>query len=126
MSLVRDAEPAIYFTYRQFPFRGLHIVVHGRGDQAQLLGAVRAAYAERRTAMLAGLRAAAPYLQVSPGSRGGFYLWCRLAAGRRARVLAAAAGRTGVALRYMPSTSVFERNLRPADGKTGLAPILVT
>ncbi|MEO7337501.1 MAG: phytanoyl-CoA dioxygenase family protein [Caldimonas sp.] len=28
--------------------------------------------------------------------------------------------RTGVALRYMPSTSVFERDLRPADGKTGL------
>ena len=29
--------------------------------------------------------------------------------------------RTGVALRYMPATSVFERNLRPADGKTGMA-----
>ena len=29
--------------------------------------------------------------------------------------------RTGVALRYMPSSSVFERNLRPVDGKTGLA-----
>ncbi len=29
--------------------------------------------------------------------------------------------RTGVALRYMPSTSVFERDLRPADGKTGIA-----
>ena len=29
--------------------------------------------------------------------------------------------RSGVALRYMPATSVFERNLRPADGKTGLA-----
>jgi hypothetical protein len=29
--------------------------------------------------------------------------------------------RTGVALRYMPSTSVFERDLRPADGKTGLS-----
>ncbi len=29
--------------------------------------------------------------------------------------------RTGVALRYMPSTSVFERGLRPADGKTGVA-----
>jgi len=28
--------------------------------------------------------------------------------------------RTGVALRYMPSTSVFERNLRPADGQTGV------
>ena len=29
--------------------------------------------------------------------------------------------RTGVALRYMPTTSVFERDLRPADGKTGIA-----
>lgn len=28
--------------------------------------------------------------------------------------------RTGVALRYMPSTSVFERDLRPVDGKTGV------
>jgi ectoine hydroxylase-related dioxygenase (phytanoyl-CoA dioxygenase family) len=29
--------------------------------------------------------------------------------------------RTGVALRYMPASSVFERALRPADGKTGVA-----
>ena len=29
--------------------------------------------------------------------------------------------RTGVALRYMPATSVFERDLRPVDGKSGLA-----
>ena len=29
--------------------------------------------------------------------------------------------RTGVALRYMPSTSVFERGLRPSDGQTGVA-----
>jgi len=28
--------------------------------------------------------------------------------------------RTGVALRYMPASSVFERHLRPADGKTGV------
>jgi ectoine hydroxylase-related dioxygenase (phytanoyl-CoA dioxygenase family) len=28
--------------------------------------------------------------------------------------------RTGAALRYMPSTSVFERDLRPADGQTGV------
>lgn len=28
--------------------------------------------------------------------------------------------RTGVALRYMPSSSVFERDLRPLDGKTGV------
>jgi ectoine hydroxylase-related dioxygenase (phytanoyl-CoA dioxygenase family) len=29
--------------------------------------------------------------------------------------------RTGVALRYMPSTSVFERDLRPVDGKSGVS-----
>ncbi|TWO68725.1 phytanoyl-CoA dioxygenase family protein [Caenimonas sedimenti] len=29
--------------------------------------------------------------------------------------------RTGVALRYMPSTSLFDRSLRPVDGKTGVA-----
>ena len=29
--------------------------------------------------------------------------------------------RTGVALRYMPSTSLFDRALRPVDGKTGVA-----
>jgi ABC-type antimicrobial peptide transport system permease subunit len=40
-TLVRDAEPAIYFNYRQFPFRGLNIVVQGQGDPAALLGAVR-------------------------------------------------------------------------------------
>lgn len=28
--------------------------------------------------------------------------------------------RTGVALRYMPATSVFERHLRPVDGKSGV------
>lgn len=28
--------------------------------------------------------------------------------------------RTGVALRYMPATSVFERDLRPHDGRTGV------
>jgi ectoine hydroxylase-related dioxygenase (phytanoyl-CoA dioxygenase family) len=28
--------------------------------------------------------------------------------------------RTGVALRYMPATSHFDRSLRPSDGKTGL------
>jgi ectoine hydroxylase-related dioxygenase (phytanoyl-CoA dioxygenase family) len=29
--------------------------------------------------------------------------------------------RTGVALRYMPATSHFDRTLRPSDGKTGVA-----
>lgn len=37
-----------------------------------------------------------------------------------ARANTSAKRRTGVALRYMPSTSVFERDLRPAEGKTGL------
>jgi putative ABC transport system permease protein len=40
-TLVRDPEPAIYFTFRQFPFRGLHLVVQGQGDAAALLAAVR-------------------------------------------------------------------------------------
>jgi len=40
-SLVRDPEPAIYFSYRQFPFRGLDLVVQGQGDPAQLLFAIR-------------------------------------------------------------------------------------
>jgi hypothetical protein len=28
--------------------------------------------------------------------------------------------RTGAALRYMPGTSLFDRSLRPVDGKTGV------
>ena len=40
-TLVRDAEPAIYFNFRQFPFRGLNIVVQGQGDPAALIGALR-------------------------------------------------------------------------------------
>ena len=36
-----DAEPAIYFSFRQFPFRGLNVVVQGQGDAAALLGALR-------------------------------------------------------------------------------------
>ena len=40
-SLTRDAEPAIFFTFRQFSFRELHLVVQGRTDPAQLVAAVR-------------------------------------------------------------------------------------
>jgi len=42
-SLVRSAEPAVYFTFRQFPFRGLNVVVQGPGSSASLIGEVRAA-----------------------------------------------------------------------------------
>jgi ectoine hydroxylase-related dioxygenase (phytanoyl-CoA dioxygenase family) len=38
-----------------------------------------------------------------------------------ARANTSARRRTGVALRYMPATSLFDRNLRPSDGKTGVA-----
>ena len=38
-----------------------------------------------------------------------------------ARPNTSARRRTGVALRYMPATSVFERSLRPVDGKSGVA-----
>ena len=31
-----------------------------------------------------------------------------------------AQSRTGVALRYMPATSLFDRKLKPVDGKTGI------
>ena len=34
--------------------------------------------------------------------------------------------RAGVALRYMPGTSVFERNLNPADGKSGVSVAFAT
>jgi predicted permease len=40
-TLVRDAEPAMYFTFRQFPFRGMNIVLQGQTDPAALLGALR-------------------------------------------------------------------------------------
>jgi putative ABC transport system permease protein len=40
-TLARAAEPAIYFPLRQFPFRGLNIVVRGPADAAGLVNAVR-------------------------------------------------------------------------------------
>jgi putative ABC transport system permease protein len=42
-TLVREPEPAIYFSFRQFPFRGLNVVVQGRGEPAALVGIVRRA-----------------------------------------------------------------------------------
>jgi len=42
-TLVREAEPAIYFNYRQFPFRGLNLVVQGRGEASALIATVRTA-----------------------------------------------------------------------------------
>jgi predicted permease len=42
-SLVSAAEPAVYFSFRQFPFRGVHVLVQGPGTAASLIGEVRAA-----------------------------------------------------------------------------------
>ncbi len=56
---------------------------------------VRRAYLERREAMVTALTSI-PTLTVSSWSRGGFYLWCHLASGYAARLVAAAAFRGGV------------------------------
>jgi predicted permease len=40
-SLKDVAEPAVFFTYRQFPFRKMYLVVQGRADAGDLLGIVR-------------------------------------------------------------------------------------
>ncbi|HEY7291622.1 MAG TPA: FtsX-like permease family protein, partial [Vicinamibacterales bacterium] len=40
-SLVRSAEPAIYFSFRQFPFRGLNVLVQGTGTPASLVDEIR-------------------------------------------------------------------------------------
>src|SRR5438067_1153312 len=42
-SLSQPPEPAIYFTYRQFSFRGFNLVVKGQGSAAAMASAVRAA-----------------------------------------------------------------------------------
>ncbi len=41
--LAVPVEPTVYFPYRQFPFRGLHLVVQGSSDMGSLVGAVRTA-----------------------------------------------------------------------------------
>jgi putative ABC transport system permease protein len=41
-SLAQPPEPAIYFTYRQFSFRGFNFVIKGPSDTAAIAGAVRA------------------------------------------------------------------------------------
>ena len=40
-SLSQPSEPAMYFIYRQFSFRGFNLVVKGNGDAASLVSAVR-------------------------------------------------------------------------------------
>jgi len=42
-SLSQLPEPAVFFTYRQFSFRGFNLVVKGQGDVASVVGGVRAA-----------------------------------------------------------------------------------
>ena len=41
--LAQLPEPAVFFTYRQFSFRGFNLVVKGQGDAASVVGGVRAA-----------------------------------------------------------------------------------
>jgi putative ABC transport system permease protein len=44
-SLADEPEPAIYFSFRQFSFRGFNLVVKGQGDASALSGAIRSALA---------------------------------------------------------------------------------
>jgi predicted permease len=45
-SLADAAEPALYFTHRQFPFRGMHVVVQGSLDRRSAVATVRDAIRE--------------------------------------------------------------------------------
>jgi predicted permease len=46
-TLIRDTEPAIYFPFHQYPYRGMHIVVQGHGGAAALIAGVRDAVRQR-------------------------------------------------------------------------------
>ena len=45
-SLAEAVEPALYFTHRQFPFKGMHIIVEGTLDRRSAISAVRDAIRE--------------------------------------------------------------------------------
>ncbi len=45
-ALAEPVEPALYFTHRQFPFMGMHIIVQGTLDRRSAVGAVRDAIRE--------------------------------------------------------------------------------
>jgi 2-aminoadipate transaminase len=62
------------------------------------LRAVRAVYRQRCEDLRRELTALAEHLEVPEAPGGGFYLWCRLARGPQARLLAALAAREGVAV----------------------------
>lgn len=42
-ALTRDPEPAVYVSFRQFPFRGMNLVVRGRSTSAAAIGTIRTA-----------------------------------------------------------------------------------
>ena len=67
-----------------------------RGWLAEHLDLLRPAYRTRRDAMLAALDRMAPAGMTWSAPTGGYFVWCRLAGGMRARALAAEAAREGV------------------------------
>ena len=68
------------------------------GWLAEHVAAMRIVYKARRDAMLAALDTYAPPGMTWTRPTGGYYIWCRLPHGLRARALAAEAAREGVAL----------------------------
>jgi 2-aminoadipate transaminase len=67
-----------------------------RGWLAEHIADLRPAYQERRDAMLAALNRMAPVGMTWTEPEGGYFLWCHLPGGMRARALAAEAAREGV------------------------------
>jgi DNA-binding transcriptional MocR family regulator len=68
------------------------------GDQYDRhLARIRRIYAERRAVVRTGLEGAGEIFELAPET-GGFYLWCRLRGQHSARLLVAAAARSGVAI----------------------------
>jgi len=67
-----------------------------RGWLAEHVATLRPAYRERRDAMLAALDRMAPAGMTWSEPAGGYFIWCRLPGGMRARTLAVEATREGV------------------------------
>jgi len=67
-----------------------------RGWLAEHVATLRPAYRERRVAMLAALDRMAPAGMTWSEPAGGYFIWCRLPGGMRARTLAVEATREGV------------------------------
>lgn len=97
---VTEAVTRVRQTSDVHPNSAMQHVLHtflARGWLATHVEQMRLVYAARRDAMLAALDAHAPAGMTWTRPTGGYYVWCRLPGGLRARALATEAAREGVA-----------------------------